>query len=504
MKKLLFLAFLLIFGCAGIKKDNSITETHNYTINRSMDDLPTAISPTHIYLENGSTYNLDSRIVKKELSNVKFRSYSYNGMISGPIFHVKQGSSVYFNFTNKLDMDTTVHWHGIRLDNQYDGVPHITQEPITPNESFLYKIDFPDYGVYWYHPHIREDLQQELGMYGVILVDPNNESLYNKVDKEEVLVLDDILLSKTDIEPFYKNTNYALMGRFGNTLMINGETNYTLKVKKGQIVRFFILNSANVRPFNFSISETKLKIVGSDNGRYQNEFFADSLIITPSERYIFESQFDKTGEFEIRNNNPLKNWSLGKIIVEINDSEIPQNNFSSLRTNYNSEEFSKYLLFDKKPDIDYELNLDVKDAMMMGDMMMHGEEIEWEDTMPVMNRNSNNSRVKWQIIDKSTSKSNMDASRTVELNKPIKIRINNPSHSMHPMQHTFHLHGARFLVLDIDGKKTNNPVWKDSVNIPSGSYIDIVTIFEKPGEWMMHCHIAEHLSSDMMSSLIAK
>ena len=98
----------------------------------------------------------------------------------------------------------------------------------------------------------------------------------------------------------------------------------------------------------------------------------------------------------------------------------------------------------------------------------------------------------------------MDASRTVELNKPIKIRINNPSHSRHPMQHTFHLHGARFLVLDIDGKKTNNPVWKDSVNIPSGSYIDIVTIFEKPGEWMMHCHIAEHLSSDMMSSLIAK
>ena len=97
----------------------------------------------------------------------------YNGSIPGPTLQVQQGSEVIVNVTNDGDLDTTVHWHGLRLENKYDGVPHETQQPIPIGGSFTYRIQFPDPGLYWYHPHIREDYTQEMGLYGNILVEPS-------------------------------------------------------------------------------------------------------------------------------------------------------------------------------------------------------------------------------------------------------------------------------------------------------------------------------------------
>jgi len=73
-------------------------------------------------------------------------------------------------FTNRTDFPTAVHWHGVRLDNRFDGVPHLTQEPVEPGGSFEYKVRFRDAGLYWYHPHHREDVLQDLGLYGNLLV----------------------------------------------------------------------------------------------------------------------------------------------------------------------------------------------------------------------------------------------------------------------------------------------------------------------------------------------
>jgi FtsP/CotA-like multicopper oxidase with cupredoxin domain len=161
--------------------------------------------------------------------------------------------------------------------------------------------------------------------------------------------------------------------------------------------------------------------------------------------------------------------------------------------------------YDKEPDFEYDLTVDIEGGMMgggmMGMMMDHTEGgIEWEDTMPMMNRNSNSDRVKWIIKDKKSGKNNMDAIQDVPKGKLVKIRIENLEKSEHPMQHTIHIHGAQFLVLKTDGLKNSNLVWKDSVNIPIGGSVELLTEFPKEGEWMMHCHIAEHLSSGMMTS----
>ena len=87
----------------------------------------------------------------------------YNGSIPGPNLKVNQGSEIIVRVINHGDMDTTVHWHGLRLENRYDGVPHETQAPFPVGGSFTYRIQFPDPGLYWYHPHIREDTPKSWG-----------------------------------------------------------------------------------------------------------------------------------------------------------------------------------------------------------------------------------------------------------------------------------------------------------------------------------------------------
>lgn len=91
---------------------------------------------------------------------------AYNGSIPGPLIKVPQGAEITLNFKNDTDVDSTIHSHGVRVENKFDGVPDVTQEEVKPGESFTYKLKFSDVGMFWYHPHIREDYAQELGLYG--------------------------------------------------------------------------------------------------------------------------------------------------------------------------------------------------------------------------------------------------------------------------------------------------------------------------------------------------
>ena len=79
-----------------------------------------------------------------------------------------------------------------------------------------------------------------------------------------------------------------------------------------------------------------------------------------------------------------------------------------------------------------------------------------------------------------------------------QIRLIDDRSPFHGMQHPIHLHGQRFLVLAVNGKQNQNPVWKDTVLVPAGSSVDILVDMSNPGSWMLHCHIAEHLSAGMM------
>ena len=156
--------------------------------------LPEAGRPELLELAPGDTLDLRVGPVAKRLGDATVRMLGYNGSIPGPTLKVQQGSEIIVHVTNQGDLDTTVHWHGLRLENSYDGVPHETQAPIPVGGEFTYRIQFPDAGLYWYHPHIREDYTQELGLYANILVVPAEPGYWPPADRDFILTVDDLLV----------------------------------------------------------------------------------------------------------------------------------------------------------------------------------------------------------------------------------------------------------------------------------------------------------------------
>src|SRR3989338_6159913 len=207
--------------------------------------LPASKTTESVELNDGDTYDLVAGFVSKKIGDKEYHMLAYNGSIPGPLIKVKQGSEVTVNFTNNTDVDSTIHSHGVRVENAFDGVPDVTQKPVKPGESFSYTLKFPDAGVYWYHPHVREDYAQELGLYADFLVEPDDPGYWNQVNREEMIMLDDILIENGVIARFDPEiADHTLMGRFGNVMLVNGETNYRIDAKRGDAVRFYFTNAA--------------------------------------------------------------------------------------------------------------------------------------------------------------------------------------------------------------------------------------------------------------------
>ena len=213
--------------------------------------LPEATPTELVELDHGAVFELEIGPVAKRLGGTTMRMLGYNGSIPGPTLKVAQGSEIVVKATNHGDLEATVHWHGLRLDNRYDGVPYQTQPPIPVGGSFTYRVRFPDPGLYWYHPHIREDYTQEMGLYANILVVPADPGYWPPVNREVVLTLDDLLLEDGKIAPFSRTeTTYAAMGRYGNVVLVGGEPDLELSARAGEVVRLWLTNTANTRVFN--------------------------------------------------------------------------------------------------------------------------------------------------------------------------------------------------------------------------------------------------------------
>ena len=147
--------------------------------------FPEAVPGEIVEMADGETLVMNASIVRRTINGKTFLMYGYNGQYPGPLIKAERGSTVIVEFNNEIEMPTTVHWHGLRLDNRFDGVPDVTQPPVLPGESFTYEVFFPDTGIYWYHPHMREDIQQDLGLYGNMLVAPPEPDYYSPVNREE-------------------------------------------------------------------------------------------------------------------------------------------------------------------------------------------------------------------------------------------------------------------------------------------------------------------------------
>ena len=480
--------------------------------------VPEATPRRVMQLRNGDTLRLEAGLVRRTIRGRVVTMFGYNGQYPGPLLHVREGATIVVDFVNRLDQPSAVHWHGIRLDNRFDGVPRVTQDPVAPGATFRYVVRFPDAGIYWYHSHEREDIQQALGLYGNIMVSARDTAWFGPAHHEEVLILDDLLLGDGGLVPFgAEAATHAVMGRFGNVPLVNGRPDMRLEARPGEVVRLFLTNAASTRTFNLSIPGARMKVLASDVGRFEREAWVESVVIAPAERYVVDVRFDRGGATAMVNSVRAIDHMAGSFLADVDtlmQIEVsgapaaagPGAAFERLRTHPDVtreiEAFRRH--FDRPVDHVLELSMEARDLpfsvrAMMRDDSAYFHPVEWGNTMPMMNWVATTREIEWILRDPATGQHNMDITWRFRVGDVIRLRLINQRTALHAMQHPIHVHGQRFLVLARDGVPTENRVWKDTVLLPVGHSADLLVELSNPGRWMLHCHIAEHMEAGMMT-----
>jgi FtsP/CotA-like multicopper oxidase with cupredoxin domain len=519
---------------------------------RETSGLPAASANSVVELSDAERFDLRIAPVSKRIGDATVRMLAYNGSIPGPTLRVRQGSQLLVDVLNDGDMEATVHWHGLRLENRFDGT-HETQEAIPLGGRFTARVAFPDPGVYWYHPHIREDYGQEMGLYGNVIVVPSDPDYWPPVNREVALTLDDVLIEDGAIAAFSRTeTTHVAMGRFGNVLLVAGEPELALSAQAGEVVRFYLTNTANTRVFRVALPRARMKLVGGDSGRCEREELVEDVVLAPSERAVVDVHFDVPGDLRLEHRTPERTYELARITVT-EDAAWPSlaSEFDVLRTDPELAAERRRLapLLDAAADktLAFVAEMDMGEPDAGGDHMyacpMHPEVtsesadrcpkcgmklmpaqlvgsdtaahgahdhadapedadgIEWEDDMVDVNRLTTPENMRWKLVDRSDGAENHAIDWQFRVGDRVKIRLVNEMDSDHPMHHPFHIHGAgRFLVLARDGIADPNLVWSDTVLVRTGETVDIVLDVTNVGRWMAHCHIAEHHESGMMFS----
>lgn len=480
---------------------------------RSVEGLEPAALPAETRVSNGDSLDWTVTAVRKTLRGHEVRMLAFNGSVPGPALKVTQGDSVTIRIRNRCGVPVTLHPHGLRLPHAYDGNPGVSQDLIQDGEDFTYRLAFPDPGIFWYHSHFREDMSRALGLYGTIHVAPREKGYWNAVDREEVLIVNELRVDSVEGAAPYRRdgADHVMDGRFGNVFMVNGDTAYQLKVKRNEYVRFNAVNACNARVLNLVMNKHYMKVVGYDNGKGARSFPSAGEILAPGERVIYEVLFKDTGIVPIYHELPDRMMLLGTVKVEEDSVE------GILGGNYMEEEGDSAMTAALEPFRTRLQSPPDKQILLTGTMeghampmakaaglplskRAHGDwmGIDWYDTMAVMNQASNIRNTRWIIRDLATGKENHAIDWAFNKGDHPLIRVRSDSLAFHLMAHPIHFHGHRFLVLAENGIPNPNLVWRDTYLIGAGFKVDLLLEASNPGTWMVQCHISEHMEGHMM------
>ena len=405
-------------------------------------------------------------------ANPATQVWAYNGTVPGPVLRYRQGDRLRIEVENALDVETTVHWHGIRLPNAMDGVPHLTQPPIAKGGRFTYEFDLPDAGTFWYHPHLGSAEQVGRGLAGALIVEEREPP---KVDRELAWVLSDWRLDREAriVPDFLSPMDASHAGRIGNTVTVNGTIPEALAVRSGERLRLRLINASNARIYGLRFEGHAPWVIAFD-GQPVEPRREERVVLGPAQRadLILDcsgapgSRHRVIDDFYARRAYRLLDLRYSSEEGLLRSQEIP----SPLPPN----PFAR-------PD----LAKAEKHRIVFGGGMM--------GAMPSQREHRG---LFWTVNGKPVPEHHHAAPiLSFRRNSTQVLELVNDTSWHHPI----HLHGHVFQVLSKNGKPAQE--WGDTVLIDPDSRAEIAFVADNPGDWMLHCHVLEHQATGMMATV---
>lgn len=252
--------------------------------------------PLDYKLENGvKVFNLTAKPVKWPITgDTTVTAWTYNGTVPGPLIRVNEGDKVRVVLKNELPEETSIHWHGIPLPNNQDGVaePAVTQQPIKPGETYAYEFVAKPAGSYFYHSHVQTDRQIPIGLSAPLIIDPPGEKTY---DKDFIVMLNEWQIKD--------GKTYAAMPGMNepNYFTVNGKAYPdipTINVKKGERVRVRLIGAGQFE-HPMHLHGMSFKIVATDGNPVPEvaQLTKDTIPVHPGERFDIEFVADNPGQW---------------------------------------------------------------------------------------------------------------------------------------------------------------------------------------------------------------
>lgn len=414
--------------------------------------------------------DLTARLADVQIDGKTVHAWTYGGGIPGPLIKTHVGDRLIVHFRNELDTPTTVHWHGVRVPIEMDGVPGVSQPEVKKGESFTYDFVVRDAGLYWYHPHVLSAAQVGFGLYGALLVEDPADGV--GVADQLTIVLSDIGFdSKGVLEPADSGGSAGMVfGREGDYVLANGRHHPVLRARPGAPQRWRIVNAAKSRFFYLDLDGQQFTVIGGDGGLQERPARTDILLITPGERAdVIVTPAGKAG-------TPL---ALRAMLYNRGYGSVEYRPVEEVLT----IEFTKETPIVAKP-------ITVTRAIP-APAIKGATPVNVVLTLPPMKNNKS----EFQVNGVPFWKAKPYAATLGE--KQLWI-VKNDSDWDHP----FHLHGFFFQVVDEHGRAVGPLAWKDTVNVPMKTTVRLLVTFdERPGEWMFHCHILDHADGGLMGTV---
>lgn len=390
-----------------------------------------------------------------------------------PVLRMRRGEAFALRLDNRLDEPTTIHWHGLRIDNKMDGVPFLTQPYVYGGDGFDYAFTPPDAGTFWYHPHCNTLEQMGRGLAGLIVVEDPADPLF---DAEIVLNLRDWRLGGDgQFIAQFKPRDAARAGTFGTVRTANWRQSPQYDAPAGGLVRLRLAATDVTRILALQVEGAEATVIALDGNPAATRFALDHLLIGPGQRLDLALRMpDMEGAVaalkDLRGTKPatLATFRATGASLKRDARDLPLLSQNPLPepdlSNATEIPFILSASAEERP----------KDGICgsLGYNFWAINKVPWAD----------------DTGDPTAPLAEMKAGRTYIFN------VENPTPQVHPL----HLHGLVFRPMN-SNKQAIRPHFSDTYLILPDEKVQLALVADNPGDWVFHCHIIEHQKTGMTS-----